>query len=431
MQTLPRTPVLLALALLQMLGALAGAGCDDDGDGERVAGQDYALEVVSGGDQEGQTGSTLAEPVMVAVRDGNGNLVSGVNVRFDITGGGGSLSAESAVTDANGLASVSWALGSPPVWNRMRAQAGGSAVDVQAWAAPGEPPSLELVAQAPTGMASEDLAFWPGRGLHLGKSGGLLVLSQPGATLQEWTLTGPSISGPVGNAFGPGGELFVCENGGADAGSVKRVSPSGVCEIFSSGFQGVPFGLPNAVAVHGSGDLFLSATCDNRIYRISRQDGTASEFLSVPGPNGLAFDPEQGFLYFTTENGAVFCAGPDLPGGLYRSAVRPDGQAGPIEPLAELSVLAGDGLTFDQEGNLYVVFSGFLDGGLAGLLTSAVYVYTPDGRFHRYFAVALPGDIMTNIEFGAEPFDPYSLYAYGFTGKVYRIRVGIRGLPLT
>jgi hypothetical protein len=40
------------------------------------------------------------------------------------------------------------------------------------------------------------------------------------------------------------------------------------------------------------------------------------------------------------------------------------------------------------------------------------------------------GDIITNVAFGAEPFDPYSLYCYGFTGKLYRVGVGIKGRPL-
>ena len=34
---------------------------------------------------------------------------------------------------------------------------------------------------------------------------------------------------------------------------------------------------------------------------------------------------------------------------------------------------------------------------------------------------------ITNIAFGLEPFDPHSLYCYGFTGRLYRVEVGIRG----
>jgi sugar lactone lactonase YvrE len=283
--------------------------------------------------------------------------------------------------------------------------------------------------QAPADTASEDLAFWPGRGLFLGSPGAILHLAGPGADLVELSLTGGQILNPVGIAFGASGDLFACENDSVSGTAVKRITPSGVCSTLSSGFQGTPFSLPNSIAIHGSGDLYLSVTCDGRIYRISSLTGSTSVFLSVPGPNGLAFNADDSYLYFTTEHAGLFCGQPGLPGGLYRVPLSPEGEAaGPIEALVEGFALAGDGLVFDSEGNLYVVFTVLGDGGLGALLTSAVFVYTEDGRFNQYFSVRLPGDILTNAEFGAEPFDPYSLYAYGFTGRVYRAEVGIQGL---
>jgi sugar lactone lactonase YvrE len=169
------------------------------------------------------------------------------------------------------------------------------------------------------------------------------------------------------------------------------------------------------------------------IYRISPATGETTEFLEIPGPNGLAFDAQEEYLYIATENPAFFCTGsPSVWGGLYRVTLGPGGEAASEpEPLVEGFALAGDGLAFDVEGNLYVVFSGYVELRLGRLLVSTVFVYTPDGRFNELFAVnILKGDIVTNIAFGVEPFDPESLYCYGFTGKLYRVEVGIQGLPL-
>src|SRR5690606_19233431 len=66
---------------------------------------------VSGQNQRRPVGTTLPEPIVVAVRDRNGNGVPGVPVAFSVTTGNGSLSASEAVTGEFGTATVSWTLG--------------------------------------------------------------------------------------------------------------------------------------------------------------------------------------------------------------------------------------------------------------------------------------------------------------------------------
>ncbi len=406
------------------------AGCGESGKGGPAP--FVAIEIASGDGQTGRAGGGLHEPLTFRVRSEEGRPVAGATVSFRVTAGGGSVDRNSAVTDEAGTASVSWTLGSPPVWNRLRAETRGSSVEARAWAEPGPEPQKELVALGPAGTESEGLAFWQERGLFLGSPGALLNLAGPDAPLSEVPLTGGEILSPVGLAFGRAGDLFVCANSAAGGGSVKRISPSGVCTVLTDGFRAAPFSLPNSIAVDDAGDLFLSATCDGSIYRVSAADGSTELFLSIPGPNGLALDAAGSDLYFTTEDAGIFCGRPaSLGGGLYRVEIEADGSPGAPEPLIEDFALAGDGLAFDCEGNLYVVFTSLKASGLSGLLTSALYVLTPDGRFNRYASVnLLAGEIFTNVAFGLDPFDPYSLYAYGFSGKVYRFRVGIRGLPL-
>ncbi len=424
----PGGPGPLVYLLLLMLTFLPACG-DDDGDhgGERLR-----LEIVSGDEQVGRTGDELPEPVVVRVLRADGSAASGVEVAFEVTAGGGEVSEAAVQSDEGGEASVRWTLGIPPVWNRLKAAAGGSEVTFTAWAEPGGHPTPELILQGSGfDLANEDLAFEEGRGLFLGTPGAILNLAAPGIIPVEVPLTGESLESPVGIAFGPTGDLYVCENGGA-GGALKRIRPSGLCETLSDGFGGVPFALPNYVAVHGSDRLYLTSTCDDEIFEILPETGETREFLSISGPNGIALGPDERFLYITTENPLFFCQGPDVPGGLYRVSLEGgDGTPGPIEPLVEDFALAGDGLAFDEEGNLYVVFSGLHPGGrLDRLLESGVFVYTPDGRFNELFTVRIPGDIITNVAFGIEPFDPRSLYCYGFTGKLYRVTVGIRGRRL-
>lgn len=390
------------------------------------------VEKFDGDDQVGETGRELPDPIIVRVHDKEGRVVEGATVTFAVTGGGGHLTASSVPTNLDGLASVHWTMGTPPVWNRVRASAGGDEAEFSAWANPGERPELNVLLEGGgLDFANEDLAFAEGRGLFLGSPGAILNIPAPGASPMEIDLTGETIESPTGIAFGTTGDLYVCEN--ADPGkSVKRVRPSGESGILSEGFGSEPFALPNHMAVHSSGDIYLSSTCDQMIYRISPVDGATTEFLSIHGPNGLAFDAQEAYLYILTENPAVFCIpGPNVRGSLHRLPLGPGGEPGELETLVGGFALAGDGLAFDVEGNLYVVFSVPLEEGLDKLDDSGVFVYTPDGQFHEFFTVNIAeGDIITNIAFGVEPFDPESLYCYGFTGRLYRVEVGIRGLPL-
>lgn len=422
------TRCLRVLAVLLFLAA----GCGDS----RKDHSTLSIEIAGGNGQTGRAGSPLPEPLTVLVRSEEGRPIEGAAVSFRVTAGGGRLDRDSAVTDENGAASVHWTLGSPPVWNRVLAETQGASVEARAWADPGPEPSKELVAEGPEGTESEGLAFRQGMGLFLGSPGALLNLAAPTPTparsLSEVPLTGERILSPVGMAFGPAGDLFVCENSAAEGGSIKRISPSGICSVLTDGYRGVPFSLPNSIAVDNLGALYLAATCDGNIYRVSAEDGSTELFLSIAGPNGLALNAEGTHLYVTTEDAAIFCGQPgNQGGGLYRVSIEADGRPGTVEPLVQNFALAGDGLAFDCEGNLYVIFTSIKGGGLSGLLTSALYVMTPDGRFNRYASVdLLAREIFTNVAFGVDPFDPYSLYAYGFSGKVYRIPVGIRGLSL-
>ena len=80
-----------------------------------------ALSIISGDNQNGLPGETLADPFVVEVRDQNGDPLEGVTVTFTVSAGGGSLSDTSVDTDANGLVQTALTLGNDPGTNAVEA----------------------------------------------------------------------------------------------------------------------------------------------------------------------------------------------------------------------------------------------------------------------------------------------------------------------
>ena len=81
------------------------------------------LTKISGDTQTGNPGATLANPFVVEVKDGasTAKTFAGVPVTFAVTAGGGTLSATSATTDANGRAQTKLTLGSTGGTNTVTA----------------------------------------------------------------------------------------------------------------------------------------------------------------------------------------------------------------------------------------------------------------------------------------------------------------------
>ena len=72
------------------------------------------LAAISGDNQNGLTGEALLNPFVVEVRDQYDAAMEGVTVTFTLLTGGGSLSAETTTTDANGQAETALTLGNEP-----------------------------------------------------------------------------------------------------------------------------------------------------------------------------------------------------------------------------------------------------------------------------------------------------------------------------
>src|SRR5690348_8110685 len=86
--------------------ALLAAACHDQSPISRAP---TRLAIVSGSNQSGDPSAALAQPLVVEALDGANRAVAGVAITWTVTGGG-SLSAQTSTTGADGTASVTWTL---------------------------------------------------------------------------------------------------------------------------------------------------------------------------------------------------------------------------------------------------------------------------------------------------------------------------------
>jgi hypothetical protein len=115
-----------------VLAAVAATACKD-GPAEPPRPGPPAALVVTGGAQAARAGTALAAPVTVRVNDAEGRGVSGQTVSFTVALGGGTLAAASAVTNAEGIATMpAWTMGKSAVPQSVRVTLGSLSSDIAA-----------------------------------------------------------------------------------------------------------------------------------------------------------------------------------------------------------------------------------------------------------------------------------------------------------
>ena len=126
-----------------------------------------AIAISTGDGQVAPAGTAVPISPAVKVTDASGKSVSGVFVTFSIRSGGGSLTGEVAVSDANGIATVgSWTLGAAPGGNSLFATlqgVAGSPLIFVATGSTGGPPGPPPPPPPPSGPAAA-IAMYAGDG---------------------------------------------------------------------------------------------------------------------------------------------------------------------------------------------------------------------------------------------------------------------------
>lgn len=222
--------------------------------------------------------------------------------------------------------------------------------------------------------------------------------------------------GSNGLALDRDGRLTIDEHGNR---RVTRLEKNGSLTVLADRYQGKRLNSPNDLVYRSDGSLYFTdppfglpkffadprkETPYSGVYRWS--DGTLQLLTTaLSGPNGLAFSPDEQFLYlgnWDEKNKVVM-----------RYAVQPDGTLADGRVFFDLTSAPGadaiDGVKVDQQGNVYV--SG--PGGLWIVSAAGTHLGTIAGPEHPH-----------NFAWGGA--DGKTLYLTAQTG-LYRIRLGISG----
>jgi gluconolactonase len=231
----------------------------------------------------------------------------------------------------------------------------------------------------------------------------------------------------------PQGRLIACEGATLERPGVKlkgtpRVTrtdlKTGVVEVLADSYEERPLIGPNDVTIDGRGRLYFTELNGAAVYRIDAP-GKIARILSAPEiqrPNGIQVSPDDRKLYLVEANPAE--------GGarLIRSYdLEPDGTVRNMRVHYDFAPgRSADGMSIDQEGNLYASAGMNQLRGTSETLDNkaGVYVISPEGKLLEF--IPIPEDFITNNAFGGA--DMKTLYVTA--GKtLYRVRTKIAGLP--
>jgi gluconolactonase len=222
--------------------------------------------------------------------------------------------------------------------------------------------------------------------------------------------------GSNGLTFDPDGRLVMCQHGNR---RVLRVNPHGDTTVLVDSYEGKRLNSPNDLVFRSDGTLYftdppfgLPEMADDPgrelpagVYSV--HDGSVRlETDELEGPNGLAFSPDEHFLYVGNW---------DLSRKVVmRYEVASDGSLSNGEVFHDMTDAPGDdaidGVKVDRAGNVYACGPG------------GIWVLAPSGE--RLGLIELPEE-PHNLAFGDE--DERTLYITALSG-VYRLPLAVPGI---
>jgi gluconolactonase len=230
------------------------------------------------------------------------------------------------------------------------------------------------------------------------------------------------------------GRLTVAGHAQRDVLRFESLDPSATPTILADAYQGKRLNSPNDLVYRSDGSLYftdppyglptqhdddpLKQLKVNGVYRIPHAldhaagappDNAHLQLLvrDLPRPNGIAFSPGEKFLYVNSSE----------PKKIWmRYRVKPDGTLGDAklfyDATADPRPGAPDGMKVDVQGNVYSAGPG------------GVWIFSPEGK--ALGTIVMP-ERVANVTFAGD--DHKTLYIAA-SSSIYRIRLGIAGLPL-
>lgn len=122
-------PKILGLAACLVLMV----GCDSGLDASNTSAVG-SIETASGTGPVAEASSRLGDPIVVRVKNGQGQPLSDIDVTWSISQGNGHVSTQATSTDGQGRAQVRWTLGEAGGEHRLEATSGDRSVTVSAYA---------------------------------------------------------------------------------------------------------------------------------------------------------------------------------------------------------------------------------------------------------------------------------------------------------
>lgn len=224
----------------------------------------------------------------------------------------------------------------------------------------------------------------------------------------------PTLIGSNGLTLDRQGRLIICEHGSR---RVERLESNGQRTVLADRYEGKRLNSPNDVVVKSDGAIYftdppfgLESTHSkpdmptSGVYRV--KDGKLDLVIAdLKAPNGLAFSPDEKYLYVDDSGTKLY----------WRYPVLADGKVGPGKLFYDASKDAEsgvpDGMKIDRSGNLYAC-------GPGGM----VYIFSPEGKV---LGKLKPAEGPANLAWG-DP-DGKTLYMTAWS-SLYRIRLQIAGV---
>ena len=219
------------------------------------------------------------------------------------------------------------------------------------------------------------------------------------------------------------GRLVTCEHRGR---RVTRTEYDGTITVLADRFEGKRLNSPNDVVVKSDGTVWftdptygISAEYEGsraeseigscNVYRFDPKDGSLRVVVDdFKRPNGLAFSPDESFLYVADSG---FWPNPDWPHHIRAFEVA-GGKLSNSRVIADVSPGIPDGFRIDVDGNIWTS------------LGDGVRCITPDGEIIGRIPVP---EKVANVCFGGPTRD--RLYICGHT-SLYAIHVNTRGVQM-
>jgi gluconolactonase len=244
--------------------------------------------------------------------------------------------------------------------------------------------------------------------------GNVFFTDQPNDRILKWGIDDKltTYKQPCGRAngltFDRDGNLWACAD---EKNELWRIDPAGKAEVVVKDYQGKLLNGPNDVWIRPAGGLYFTDPYYQRPYwkRGPKEQGEFVYFVSTPDhkvmrviddlkqPNGIIGTPDGKILY-VADIGAK---------KTFRYQIQPDGSLKEKKLFCEMG---SDGMTIDNEGNIYLTGNG-------------VFVFAPDGKQIEHIEV--PESWSANVCFGGK--DRQTLFITASKG-LYGLRMRVKGV---